>query len=140
MQEREADPARVDELVRVLQARVEERRRSGVYPPGLQQELDARYARIVDSSGARSSLRDLLDAVHETTDALAADAIPLRSRVPGGGLLHRMVAKVVRRQTEGVIAQTRANAQAVAEALEAVAESIEMRPPVPGPRVEDDRG
>ncbi len=118
--------ARVDELVHALQARVEERRRSGEYPPGLEQELDAHYQRIVSTRGSRSSFRERLDAVHETTDAFAADAIPLRSRVPGGALLHRIVAKVVRRQTEGVIGQARANARAVADALEAVADPLEM--------------
>ena len=91
-----------------LRARVEERRRAGEYPPGLEQELDAHFQRIVSLRGGRSTFRERLDAVDETTDAFAADAIPLRSRVPGGSFLHRIVAKVVRRQTEGVIAQVQA--------------------------------
>ncbi|MEO6468850.1 MAG: methyltransferase domain-containing protein [Acidimicrobiia bacterium] len=132
MEESEASAARVDELVLALQARVEERRRSGAYPPGLEHELDAHYQRIVSMRGSRSSFRERLDAVHETTDAFAADAIPLRSRVPGGARLHRIVAKVVRRQTEGVIAQARANARAVADALEAAADPLEMTNEAPG--------
>lgn len=126
MQQSDVSAARVDELVRALQARVEERHRSGEYPPGLEQELDAHYQRIVSTRGGRSSFRERLDAVHETTDAFAADAIPLRSRVPGGAFLHRIVAKAVRRQTEGVIGQTRANARAVADALEAAADPLDM--------------
>ena len=126
MPEDDTGSSRVDELVEELRARVAERHRTGAYPPGLEQELDAHYQRIVSQRGGRSTFRDRLDAVHETTDAFAADAIPLRSRVPGGALLHRVVAKVVRRQTEGVIAQTRANARAVSEALEAVADPLEM--------------
>lgn len=123
----ESDPsaANTDELVHALRARVEERRRSGAYPPRLVQELDAHYQRIVSARGAEATFRQRLDAVHETTDAFAGDAIPLRSRIPGGALLHRIVAKIVRRQTEGVIAQARANARAVADALEALADPLE---------------
>lgn len=139
MPDSEASAARVEELVQSLQARVEERRRSGTYPPGLARDLDAHYQRIVGARAAEPSIRERLDAVHETSDAFAADAIPLRSRIPGGAVFHRIVAKIVRRQTEGVIAQTHANARAVADALEALASAHPEARPAFEPWFEHDR-
>ena len=37
----------VDALVAELRARVEERRRAGVYPPGFEEELDEIYATVL---------------------------------------------------------------------------------------------
>src|SRR3954454_8478659 len=49
----------VDSLVAQLRARVETRRRAGLYPPGLEDEMSAHFSRILDLRRERRSLPDL---------------------------------------------------------------------------------
>jgi O-antigen chain-terminating methyltransferase len=60
--------------------------------------------------------------------------IPATSDIPGGSVLHRSVAKLVGRQTEGVLDQVRLFAEAVRETFEALLDALEM----PGTHVHAD--
>src|SRR3954469_7737396 len=97
----------VDALVAQLKANVEERRQQGVYPPGLEDELDQHFKRIAahriipDFSAVERALAQM----ETTAAALSADRIRATSGVPGGALVHRLLAKMQRRQTEGVLQQ-----------------------------------
>lgn len=114
----------IDLLVAELRQRVEQRRESGEYPPGLEGELDDHFRRIVRFRPTQLSFRDHLDDIREAMD-FDIDRIPRRSRVPGGGVAHRIVGRAVARQTRGVLTQVEAYAVAVQTALESVADPLE---------------
>ena len=104
----------VNDLLERLRARVEERRASGAYPPGLEHDLDVHFRHIVEHRPARN-----LDALHRAMstfeEGLRFDAamIPTGSRVPGGQVLHQAAAKLVTRQTDWIVQQLREFAESV---------------------------
>jgi SAM-dependent methyltransferase len=119
-------PATVDHLVTELRLRVAERRKSGFYPEGLEDELEAHFRRVVahrahaDLAGLRSNLEVL-----EVRGLFSPDRIPVDTSVPGGALLHRSVGKLVSRQTQGILEQVQEFADIVREALENIVEALE---------------
>ena len=116
----------LDDVVAELQARVEQRRRSGAYPPGLEDALEEHFRRIVahratpDFTGLRARVAALDE--HARFDA---GSIHAHSQRPGGQALHRAVAKVVARQTQGVLDQVQRYADAMRDVLEGVLASLE---------------
>ena len=122
-----ADPAhtanpseRLQNLVNELQTRVEERKRTGEYPPGVEEEVDAHLRRLLHGQDGAATVRQHLEALSALGAELSANRIPTSSRVPGGALMHRIVAKVTRRQTEQIFAQLRDYTRALHRTLEAV--------------------
>jgi O-antigen chain-terminating methyltransferase len=116
----------IDELVARLRARVESRRRSGEYPAHLEEELTAHFRRILHQRREPRPLPDVHDAVRAVGEALPLEAgrIPLASGLPGGEVVHKTVARVVGRQTQGILEQVQGFAQPVQAALEALAAAI----------------
>lgn len=117
--------ASTDELVAELRRRVEERRNAGDYPDGLEDELDSRFRRIAsqqvgDIEAVRVSLLHL-----ESTLGFAVARIPTTSEQPGGELAHKVMRKAFGRQTQGIIEQVRPFAEAVRDALRALAAVLE---------------
>jgi hypothetical protein len=115
----------VDALVAELQAKVEERRRAGFYPAGLEEEMTGHARRIL-----RTRMRpepDLRTPLGEVQAALPFDAsrIPAVSGLPGGELIHKTVARVVSRQTSGALAEVEAFARPVRDTLTAIVETLE---------------
>lgn len=111
-----------------LQSRVAERRRSGAYPPGLEAELDAHFQRIQERrSGPLSAAIDLRTPLQEVGQSLpfSAAAISTDSAIPVGGAVHHVVARVVGRQTQGVLRQVQQFASAVGASLAALTEAVE---------------
>jgi SAM-dependent methyltransferase len=119
-----AAPASVDALVEQLRARVEARRQSGEYPPGLEQDLDAHFRHVAAERRGPSTLRGHLDALRDAS-AFAAERITTASRVRAGAVYHRLVARAVSRQTQGVLAQVSEFAAEVQRTLEAIVEPLE---------------
>jgi SAM-dependent methyltransferase len=120
------EPNEVDELVARLRERVEERRRSGAYPAGLEEEMTAHFRRILHQRREPRPLPDVQEAVRAAGAALPLQAsrIAVTSGLPGGEVVHKTVAKVVGRQTQGVLQQVQAFAQPVQAALEALALAV----------------
>ena len=116
----------IDQLVARLRERVEARRRSGAYPAQLEEEMTAHFRRILHQRREPRPLPDVQEAARAAgqTLPLQASKIPLSSGVPGGAAIHKTVAKVVGRQTEGVIQQVQAFAQPAHAALEALAQAV----------------
>ncbi len=108
----------IDELIAQVRARVAERRRTGFYPEGLEEDLDAHFRRIV--SHRRGAQAETLRASLQELDAqsrFSASKIPTSTRFPGGDKLHAAIAKVTARQTEGVLQQVQGFADAVRATL-----------------------
>src|SRR5688572_4891269 len=109
-----------DDVVARIEARVEERRRAGDLPPGLEASLEGLYRWLVARRPVRwdaTRLADLVAAVSAQVD-FRSSRIGYESGLPGGSALHRTVGKVVARQTDGVLEQVAAFATAVRDALE----------------------
>lgn len=113
-------------LLRTLKERVEERRSRGDYPPGLEQDLDAHFRSIVRRGRAPydpTTLPTLLAEVRRTA-AFSPDEIAYDSSIPGGAAFHRAVAKVASRQTQGLLQQFQAFADATRDLLTHLVESV----------------
>jgi SAM-dependent methyltransferase len=111
----------VDALVAELRARVRERQRTGAYPPGLEEEL-AGHARGLLRHRVERPEVDLTEHLRAVQNALPIESsrISVDSQLPGGQALHRAVARIVGRQTDGALQQVQQFAQPVREALEAI--------------------
>ena len=120
--------ADLDTLVSELRAKVEDRRRAGEYPPGLEEDLAARFRRLLLSQRSEPprevDVRGPLDRIG-TTLPLGPERIPADSRLPAGQAVHQAVAKLVGRQTQGILEQVQAFADPVHEALAALATALE---------------
>lgn len=121
------EPSEVDGLVARLRDRVEERRRSGAYPADLEEEMTAHFRRILHQRRGARDLPDIEGPVLAARSKLPLEAkqIPATSALPGGELLHKAVARIVSRQTQGALQQVEAFARPVQEALEALLAAIQ---------------
>ncbi len=121
------EASEVDELVARLRDRVEERRRSGAYPADLEEEMTAHFRRILHQRRGPRDLPDVEGPVRAARNALPLEAkrIPTTSALPGGELLHKAVARIVSRQTQGALQQVEAFARPVQDALEALLAAIQ---------------
>ncbi len=119
----EAAKPDVEALIAELRARVEERRRSGFYPPGFEEDLEAISNAILAQRGRR--LPDPTGAIAAVTAAIFdATRIPVSSSRPAGAFVHQAVARLVARQVHGVLEQMREFAEVVRAALEELAETL----------------
>jgi hypothetical protein len=121
------DAPDIDALVAELRARVEERRRSGEYPPGLEEDL-ARHVRMI--LGHWQDERPAIDLHSPLAQARAAvprGPVPaaLESGMPGGKALHASVARLVGRHTQGLSQQMTSFADPVVATLAALVEAVE---------------
>jgi hypothetical protein len=125
--ESDGDAPDVDALVAQLQAKVEERRRAGFYPPGLEEDMTTHARRMLHHHTRTRPEPDLRFHLREVEAALPFDAgrIPAVSGVPGGELIHKSVAKVVSRQTSGALAEVESFARPVRDALVAIVDTLE---------------
>jgi hypothetical protein len=130
----------VDALVAQLRARVEERRRQGDYPEGLEDRLSdqarlmlhrrVHFTRPVDLTGPLARLQDALP--------LSRQRIPAASRPAVGSAVDKLVAALVERQIQGILEQVQGFAGPVSQALAALATAVEdlaaevgtLRPPI----------
>jgi hypothetical protein len=121
------EPSDIDALVAQLQAKVEDRRRAGFYPPGLEEDMTTHARRMLHHHTRMRPEHDLRAHLRAVEAALPFDAarIPAVSGVPGGELIHKGVAKVVSRQTQGALAEVEAFARPVRDALAALVEAVE---------------
>jgi hypothetical protein len=123
---RESETPNLEELLERLRAQVEERRRSGAYPPELEEELARHFKRIVADqrkdvlTPSRGPLAEVRETMH-----FDPRRIPLTSKLPGGKALHRLVGRLVARQTEGVLDQVSDFAQAVYAGLASAFATLE---------------
>ncbi|MET1002311.1 MAG: methyltransferase domain-containing protein [Acidimicrobiia bacterium] len=123
--EAETEATDLDGLLAELRARVDQRRRDGLYPDDLEETLDEHFERLIGSRSAASpAVYDELSAV---VDALqnfeySRERIDAGSEVPGGQMAHLVVGKVVSRQVQGVLEQSQAHAHLIGQAISLVSD------------------
>jgi O-antigen chain-terminating methyltransferase len=117
----------VDALVADLRTKVEQRRRAGEYPPGLEEDLASHFRRLLSRRSEAPRPVDLRGPMTRVEEALPlrADRIPIASQVPAGAALHKVVAKLVGRQTQGILEQVQEFAEPVRQALEALTTAVD---------------
>ena len=117
----------VDALVAELRARVEERRQAGAYPPGLEEDLSEHFRRILRQRSDAAPPPDLQGplAAAERALPLQASRIPADSAVPGGQALHRTIARIIGRQTQGVLEQVQNFAQPAWQTLSGIVTALD---------------
>ena len=100
------DTPDVDALVDRLRSTVEARRKEGLYPAGLEDDLDAHFRRVaahrVETDLGR--LDELVERVR-SLPGLSTERISRDSDLPGGASLHRALARLTDRQIQGVLEQ-----------------------------------
>jgi SAM-dependent methyltransferase len=117
----------IDALVDRLRERVEERRREGAYPPGLEDALADHFRRVLlerARPGEAPDLRGPLVALQQALPLQRA-RIPIDSSLPGGQVVHRAIGKAISRQTQGALQQVQGFADPVRELLERVVAMLE---------------
>jgi SAM-dependent methyltransferase len=107
----------IDAVVDRLRSTAEVRRKEGLYPAGLEEDLDAHFRRIAAHrvEPDLSRLDELVERVR-ALPGLSTERISPASDLPGGASLHRAVARLTDRQVQGVLEQV----QDVVSALQAV--------------------
>ncbi len=83
-----------------------EARDSGVYPDGLEEQLQSDFARQLSRPDPRDRIKHL-DGLLEQLSArrMGRAAVETSSAIPGGSAAHRAIGKVVSRQVDGVYQQ-----------------------------------
>lgn len=121
----------IERLVDDLKHRLEERRRSGLYPPGLEEQLDE-HARqfaghLVEPPDPLPPLRAAVAEVAATRDINRVEVEPTSS-TPIGVKLHQVVERSQRRHLDPVVAQVQAFAAAVTDALDRSLDVLDQPP------------
>ncbi len=118
-----------DELLETLRRRVEERRRTGAYPPGLEADLETHFRRVVTTRAGRdqSRLQSKMDRL-AAFSSFRSGRIPVTSNIPGGSAAHRVVSQVTRRQTQAILDQVQQFADALLEVLDALVDPMAEQP------------
>lgn len=110
----------LDEVAHRINDTVEERRRSGEYPLGLEHELDRHFRQLVnrrratdiDTAGLRATVEHAVGLPRFDPSSIATS-----SGTPVGSAIHKSVAKVVGRQTLGALQQVQAWRDGLDDAL-----------------------
>jgi 2-polyprenyl-3-methyl-5-hydroxy-6-metoxy-1,4-benzoquinol methylase len=121
-----SEPPDLDALLETLRARVEQRRRQGEYPPGLEDDLNAHFAHLAGDLRPlnTSYLLDELDAARRELDSyeFGRSRIVTDSKLPGGKAVHRAVGKGVSRQIQGVLEQAQEHGRLVSRTIDLMAQ------------------
>jgi len=98
------------ELLQEIRDQIVERRLAGLYPPGLEQQLEREFAEIMSSTNRRyfasNELQVQLQHLEQAFVRLSGQ-ISTQSRIPGVSLVHRLLGKLTKRQILGLTAQIR---------------------------------
>jgi hypothetical protein len=118
------------ELLQQIQDQIEVRRAAGLYPPGLEQQLEREFAEIMSSTKRRYfASRDLQAQLGHLENAFIrlSGQISPRSRIPALSLVHRLVGKLTKRQVLGLTEQIRDVESIVIVVLKMLAEVAESQ-------------
>lgn len=120
----------VDELVEELRTRVAQRRASGDYPVGLEEQLEAEFKHIMAAVHRNElnteELGRRVRAVEKSSGAVET-AVESDSRLPGGSTVHKTAARLVTRHTGQLAHNVRTLGIDIARALHEIHHLIEVQ-------------
>jgi len=116
-----------EEVLTELRRRVENRRQEGKYPPDLERQLEAEFAAILEvvhrGEDEVDHIAHLVAVLRQEVSALNG-LISTQSRFPGGRAYHRIVGKLVGRQTRGVAQQTQVALQRQLDVIDLIQKQL----------------
>lgn len=117
----------LDAVLSEIDSRVKTRRERGDYPEDLEEQLASHFRRIVLNRPLGPDYKKLHEALNvlERESLFSASRISLDSSVPGGDKLHGVVAKVVSRQTNGLLQQMQGFADATTSTVSDLVDVLE---------------
>lgn len=121
-----SDKYDLEQVMQEILAEAQAARDSGVYPPGLEEQLQSDFARQLARPDPRDRvvhLRNLLDRLVQ--QPLHRSAVPTESGIPGGSVVHRAVGKAVGRQVDGIYGQLNGFVDQLVDVLGFVVEGLE---------------
>ncbi len=102
----------IEQMMADIQDTIARRRAAGEYPAGLEQELEAEFASILAlthrGEADRADALELLLAQAKRCAQEVSGLTPTSSRVPFLNILHKIMRRLIARQTRGLAAQQRA--------------------------------
>lgn len=120
----------IEDILAEIRADVSAKRVAGRYPPGLEHQLEEQFRSIL-SAGHRGTtdryaeISRLANELH-TAVAEVSGLTPVSSRIPGVGLLHRVIRRLIARQTMGLAMQVREVERLVSDILSLLIEQGRM--------------
>lgn len=120
------EPTDLDLVIEEVLAAAQAARDNGVYPPGLEEQLQSDFARQLARPDPRdrvAHLRKLLDKLLNVQ--LGREGVATSSSIPGGAAAHKAISKAVGRQVDGVYAQLNDYTASLSELLASVVEGLE---------------
>jgi hypothetical protein len=119
-----------ESVIAVLQERVHQRRMEGKYPHGLEQQLEAEFKNIMEvvhrGNDVLGNVQALLTQCKREIENLN-QPVPARSRIPGFGLIHWIISKIVGRQTSAVANRVRQTLETQQQVLELLLRQLEIQ-------------
>jgi hypothetical protein len=121
----------IEQVLAEIRDEVARKRSEGSYPPGLEQELEAEFQTILSHTK-----RGITDQNLEVPRLLAeirhnhreiTGLTPSHSRIPGISIIHRIIRRLVARQTMGLAAQVRACEGSQMRLLEILADQAQAQ-------------
>lgn len=119
-----------EDVVALLQARVHQRRQEGKYPVGLEEQLEAEFKNIMEVvHRGNDVLGDVQNLLARCRQELAELEKPVssKSRIPGFGVVHWLIRKLVGRQTAAVTSRVRRTLETQQEVLELLLKQLEIQ-------------
>ena len=121
----------IEQIMAGIQDTIARRRAAGDYPAGLETELEAEFASILALTHRGEADRaDALEKLLEEAKRSAPEVsglTPTSSRVPFLNILHKIVRRLIVRQTRGLAAQQRAVNEQVIAMLEHLVDDARSR-------------
>jgi len=120
----------IDEIVSSFQRRITDRRLAGDYPVGLELQLESEFAGMlrtidrheIDTDQLAKYVQSVVVAAHDMHLDDSND-----SRIPGGASAHRVISRIVRRQTNPLAESIRDLGISVTDALWEIRRLIEAQ-------------
>ena len=107
------EPVDLEAILAEVRAAAEEARANGVYPDGLEEQLQSDFARQLarpdHDEARRERVNTLKNQLHEVELArhFGPEHVAQKSSVPGGAIVHKATAKAIDRQVTGIYRQVR---------------------------------
>lgn len=119
-----------EDIIDELERRVALRRQEGKYPIGIEQQLEAEFKAIMDvvhrGTDVLGDVQHLLQQCRVELSNLE-NPISSKSRIPGFGIVHLVISKLVGRQTAGISSRVRATLETQQEVLELLLKQLEIQ-------------
>ncbi|MDQ2753972.1 MAG: hypothetical protein M3R71_00290 [Actinomycetota bacterium] len=120
----QADDLPPGDVANEFAQRVAARRRRGEYPAELEARLDAHRHQITADRSATARLRQTLDRLAHA-EPLSANRIPTDSRSAAGAGYHRVMARALARQSQGMLDQMQAAFDDLRRAVEVIGSLVD---------------